>query len=256
MPNIYLSPSLQEYNPYVGGGNEEYYMNLLADALVPYLEEEGITFTRNNPANKLTDVINESNAGQYDLHLALHSNAAGPDRAGAVQGVEVYYYPGSEKGEKFADLIVDEFKKIYPNPEKIKKVPTTTLAEIRRVGAPSVLIEVAYHDNVDDANWIRNNIGNIANSLNESLKKYFFGGQMNSSSMHSNQMTPNPSMRTGTVMTQSGSLNLRQDPNTGAKIIGQIPKGAKLMILDEINDWYKVDYDGKRGYVNSFYVKK
>lgn len=251
MPKIYLSPSLQEYNPYVGGGNEEYYMNLLADALVPYLEEEGITFTRNNPENKLADVINESNAGQYDLHLSLHSNAAGSDRSGKVQGVEVYYYPGSEKGEKFADIVVDEFKKIYPNPEKIKKVPTTTLAEVRRVSAPSVLVEVAYHDNVDDANWIRNNIGNIAKALNESLKKYFFGNTVNSNPMNYNQ-----NMQTGTVVLQSGSLNLRQDPNTGAKIIGQIPKGAKLIILDEVNDWYKVDYDGRRGYVNSLYVKK
>ena len=25
MPSVYLSPSLQEYNPYVDGGNEEYY---------------------------------------------------------------------------------------------------------------------------------------------------------------------------------------------------------------------------------------
>ena len=31
MAFLYLSPSTQEYNPYVNGGNEEYYMNLLAD---------------------------------------------------------------------------------------------------------------------------------------------------------------------------------------------------------------------------------
>ena len=37
MPNIYLSPSTQEFNPYAGGGNEEYYMNLIADAMEPYL---------------------------------------------------------------------------------------------------------------------------------------------------------------------------------------------------------------------------
>ena len=29
MPEIYLSPSTQEYNPYIDGGNEEYYMNLI-----------------------------------------------------------------------------------------------------------------------------------------------------------------------------------------------------------------------------------
>jgi len=29
MPTIYLSPSLQESNPYYGGGNEEYDLKLL-----------------------------------------------------------------------------------------------------------------------------------------------------------------------------------------------------------------------------------
>ena len=38
MPRIYLSPSTQEYNPYVtGNGSEEYFMNLVADAMEPYL---------------------------------------------------------------------------------------------------------------------------------------------------------------------------------------------------------------------------
>ena len=38
MPKIYLSPSTQEYNPYVtGNGSEEYFMNLVADAMEPYL---------------------------------------------------------------------------------------------------------------------------------------------------------------------------------------------------------------------------
>ena len=38
MPNLFLSPSVQEFNPYVNGlGTEEYYMNLIADAMEPYL---------------------------------------------------------------------------------------------------------------------------------------------------------------------------------------------------------------------------
>ena len=44
MAFLYLSPSTQEYNPYVNGGNEEYYMNLLADELEPYLRASGISF--------------------------------------------------------------------------------------------------------------------------------------------------------------------------------------------------------------------
>ena len=50
MPTIYLSPSTQEWNSYVtGSGSEEYNMNLLADALVPYLLSNGIQYKRNKP---------------------------------------------------------------------------------------------------------------------------------------------------------------------------------------------------------------
>ena len=50
MPRIYLSPSTQEYNPYVtGNGSEEYFMNLVADAMEPYLLANGIQFSRNTP---------------------------------------------------------------------------------------------------------------------------------------------------------------------------------------------------------------
>ena len=49
MPFLFLSPSTQEYNPYVTSGNEEYWMNRLADRMVPYLEASGINVTRNDP---------------------------------------------------------------------------------------------------------------------------------------------------------------------------------------------------------------
>ena len=51
MPMLFLSPSTQEYNMYYdGSGSEEYYMNLIADMMEPYLSASGITYGRNNPA--------------------------------------------------------------------------------------------------------------------------------------------------------------------------------------------------------------
>ena len=36
MPSVFLSPSTQEYNPYItGAGSEEYFMNRIADAMEP-----------------------------------------------------------------------------------------------------------------------------------------------------------------------------------------------------------------------------
>ena len=169
MPNIYLSPSLQEWNAYVDGGNEEYYMNLIADAMEPYLRASGIDFTRNKPDMTLRQAINESNAGSYDLHLAIHSNASGEAVAGQNRGVEVYYYPTSAKGQNFAETLATNFSELYPDPDDVRTIPTTALGEIRLTRAPAALIEVAYHDNADDARWIRSNINAIAENLAKSV---------------------------------------------------------------------------------------
>ena len=172
MPYIYLSPSTEEFNPYVGGGNEEYYMNLIADAMEPYLYASGIGFTRNTPDMTAASSIRQSNAGNYDLHLALHSNANDAGE-GKIRGTEVYYFPSSERGRRAAEIIANNLKMIYPLPDRVRTVATTTLGEVRRTKAPSVLIEFAFHDNAADADWIRNNINEIAANVVLSLADYF-----------------------------------------------------------------------------------
>ena len=169
MASVFLSPSTQEYNQFVTGGSEEYYTNLITDAMVPYLRAAGIDFTRNNPGGTVIDSINASNAGTYDFHLAIHTNAAPENLSGRIQGPNVYYYRDSAQGRAAAEIFANNLKLIYPYPELVKIVPTTTLVELRRTKAPAVLVEVAYHDNVDDANWITSNIEPIAENLSLSL---------------------------------------------------------------------------------------
>ena len=96
MPRIYLSPSTQEGNPYItGSGSEEYNMNLLADALEPYLYSNAIRFVRNTPDMTAASSIAQANSlGGFDFYLALHSNAAAPANSGNVRGIIVFYYPG------------------------------------------------------------------------------------------------------------------------------------------------------------------
>lgn len=172
MPRIYLSPSTQEFNPYVIGGNEEYYMNLIADAMEPYLYASGIDFTRNSPNMTAASSIAESNAEYYDLHLALHSNATGTGQ-GERRGSEVYYYPTSDDGRRAAEIIANNLKMIYPIPNKVRAISTTSIGEVKRTRVPGVLIEFAYHDNAEDATWIRDNINSIAENVVLSLADYF-----------------------------------------------------------------------------------
>ncbi len=57
MPTIYLSPSTQEANLYVTGGSEEYWMNLLANELEPWLTSSGIKYVRNTPQTTAATTI-------------------------------------------------------------------------------------------------------------------------------------------------------------------------------------------------------
>lgn len=243
MQTIYLSPSTQEFNPYTGGGNEEYYMNLIADAMEPYLAASGIQFMRNTPEMNAASSIAASNSGVYDLHLALHSNATASGN-GERRGIEVYYYPTSTSGKRFADILVQNFKQIYPLPENVKTVPTTSLGEVARVRAPGVLIEIGYHDNSQDAEWVRNNIDLIARTLVQSLTEYF-GIPFN---------LPQP-IRIGSVRTNGGHLNIRTRPIADAFIVGRIPNGAEVTIFASLPDWYLVQYGSIIGYVAARYIQ-
>ncbi len=244
MPFLFLSPSTQEYNPYITTGNEELWMNELADRMEPYLHASGINVTRNDPEGSASASIRQSNAGNYDFHLALHSNASPESLAGRQRGVDIYYYPTSEDGLRMANIIVDNLRPIYPDPARVRALSTTVIGEVRQTNAPSVLAELGYHDNVEDANWLTGNLDAIAAALSQSVTEYF-GGPF---------LTPQPA-RTGVVSLSSGALNLRGLPSTDANIFAQIPNGASLQVLGEYNGWYSVEYNGLYGFVSSEYVQ-
>lgn len=173
MPSVYLSPSLQEFNPYINGGTEEEYANLIVDAMEPYLIASGIEFGRNDPEMTLSEAIADSNYGDYDFHFSVHTNAGPPSLAGKLQGPDVYYYATSFYGREMAEIVAENLALIYPYPEKSGIVPTTTLAELKRTRVPAVLVEVAYHDNLEDAQWIKDNVEPIGEALAKSIAEYF-----------------------------------------------------------------------------------
>ncbi len=243
MPTIYLSPSTQENNLYVNGGTEEEWMNRLADAMVPYLVASGIQYTRNTPQMTAASSIAASNQGRYDLHLALHSNAAPESRYGQVRGIIVYYYPGSERGRRAAQIVADNLKTIYPLPNQVRAEGTTAIGEVRRVKAPSVFIELGYHDNADDATWIKNNLDAIARNIVLSLTEYF-GIPF---------LTPVPP-RNAVVDVSWGYLNIRSRPDTSAPVIAKAYDGARLTVINQWQGWYLVRFDGVVGYASGNFI--
>lgn len=244
MPIIYLSPSTQESNMYVNGGSEEEWMNRLADAMVPYLNASGIQYTRNTPDMTAASSIRASNAGSYDLHLALHSNASTPSNYGGTRGIIVFYYPGSTNGKRAAEIMTTNLKAIYPLPNRVRSEASTSIGEVRQPIAPSVFIELGYHDNEDDATWIKNHLDEAARAIVLALTEYF-GIPF---------LTPNGSARQGVVDVDWGYLNIRSRPSTSAPIIAKAYDGARLTILNKWQGWYLVSFDGAEGYANSDFV--
>ncbi len=243
MPIIYLSPSTQENNRYVNGGSEEEWMNRLADVMEPYLSASGIRYVRNTPDMTAASSIRASNAGSYDLHLALHSNAAPEGQYGQVRGVLVFYYPGSLRGQEAANLIADNLKTVYPLPNLVRTEPTTAIGEVRRVQAPSVFLELGYHDNPDDAAWVKNNLDPIARSIVLGLTEYFRVPFLEPT-------TPRPAV----VDVNWGYLNLRDRPSTSAAVLARAYDGAPFSVLGQWENWYSVRFGDLVAWASSDFV--
>ncbi|MEA4942257.1 hypothetical protein SDC9_137418 [bioreactor metagenome] len=244
MPTIYLSPSTQEANPYItGSGSEEYNMNLLADHMIPYLNSNAIAYQRNTPEMTAASSIRQSNQGNYDFHLALHSNASGQGEASPTRGIIAFYYPGSKEGQRGAELIADNLRQIYPLPNKVQTQAITTLGEVRQPKAPSVLVEIGYHDNYADATWVESHMDSIAQQLVRALTE-FFGLPF---------IYPS-GPRIGKVHVSYGTLNLRSYPSPQGTVIASLPNGASVTVYGEWQGWYTVRYGDQLGYAAAAYI--
>ena len=229
MPFLFLSPSTQYFNPYVTTGDERYWMNALADEMVPHLHASGINVTRNDPNGSAAQSIRDSNASRQDFHLALHSNAAPQALAGRLRGIDVYYYPTSEAGLRMANILVDNLKTVYPDPDRVQARSSTIIGELRRTRVPAVLAELGYHDNTEDANWLTGNLDAIARVLALGVTEYF-GVPF---------LMPGDEFEAETAG-ENGYMALRSYPQPDAEILAQIPNGTAVTVLGDFNGWYTV----------------
>ena len=155
----------------------------------------------------------------------------------------MFYYPGSAQGQRAAEIIADGLKAIYPLPNLVRAQPTTAIGEVRRVRAPSVFLELAFHDNTSDAVWIQNNLDAVARNLALSLTEYF-GIPFFSTRQD----------RPAVVDVSWGVLNIRDRPDTDGTILAQAPDGARLTVFNQFDGWYLVEYDGVTGYASGDFV--
>lgn len=162
---VYLNPSVQIKNLYVNNlGNEGKNMNDIVEYMVEDLcNVDYIDLKYNLSYLSLSESVSESNKFNADIHFALHSNAGGG------KGSEIY----TSKNNEFAKYIYDKYTKGIDNYEKRGVKTTSTLYEIKNSKAENrVLLELLFHDNAKEAQYIVDNKKYIADILSEGIKDY------------------------------------------------------------------------------------
>lgn len=171
---ISLSPEDRDTNTYHPAAlydgrpaNEHEQMVRLADMLQVELERCGFQVANMQYGN-MKDRVADANKWGADLYIALHTNAYNTK----VQGTRVHCYP-SDKSRRIAQLIQDRIAPLSPGTvgEGVKE--TTRLYELRATTMTAVLPEYEFHDNLESAQWIIDNLQTIAVETAKAVCEFF-----------------------------------------------------------------------------------
>lgn len=150
-------------------------MNELTDIIEPALRSAGLVVYRNKPEMTLKEVVKHSNSLKPDVHFAIHSNAFNTK----VRGLEVFCHRFGGEGERLARIIYNKLEPLTPTKDRGVKEGANFygegkhLYELSNTIAPAALVEIAFHDNPEDAKWIINNMGIIADAIVQGIFVYF-----------------------------------------------------------------------------------
>ena len=165
---IYLSPSEQPENRYAyGNTNEQAVCREISAFAEEALKRNGFEVI-NATASKLAVRCNEANNWGADLYIPIHTNAFN----GKVSGTRMFCYRLSGEGYKACQAIYNVLAPITPGTsENIKANPG--LYEVKTPKAPTVYIEVDFHDVPDVAKWLIEHTKEIGEAICEGVCNHY-----------------------------------------------------------------------------------
>ena len=175
---VYLSPSDQRRNTYaVGNTTEDVQCGRIAAACKAALVRSGVEVTVGQ-YDTMANRVAASNKFGADLHVPIHTNAAN----GKATGTHLFCYSNTKDakgnyiidknsaGYKACKAVLDVLGPLTPGtPDVIRAYPT--LYEVKHPAAPTVYIEVDFHDVPRVAEWIIANTTVIGERIAEGLCK-------------------------------------------------------------------------------------
>ena len=167
-PKIYISPSDQVSNTYaVGNTNEAVQCREIGLLTVEALKRCGLS-ALTNTKDGMGARVTESNKWGADLHVCIHTNACNTK----VQGTRLMSFDLKGFGYKACKAILEALAPITPGTsDNITERPG--LYEVKNTTAPCAYIEVAFHDNKEEAQWIIDHKEDIAEAICKGLCNFY-----------------------------------------------------------------------------------
>lgn len=164
MARFYLSPSDQKANVYKGNNtNEAAVCGAIAHYCKAALERNSHEVMIGHYMTMADKCLN-SDLFNADAHVPIHTNAFNEE----VMGTRIFSYDLEGKGYQMAKKVFEVLAPFSPGTsENIKAAPQ--LYEVKTPSAPTIYIEVEFHDTEKGASWLVANVKEIGEKIAEGL---------------------------------------------------------------------------------------
>ncbi len=171
MRYVYLAPSVNRYLVGYGSyGSEEQRMNLITDIIEYELMRHDIKTARCEPEMTLYEAVADSNAKGCDIYISLKSQQAN----GKLSGCEIFYR-GKDNQKRLANDIALNLKVLIDVKEMEGQYAFGGLSyyELTKTKAPSVIVNMGYHDNPKDAKLITDKTYELGCAVSKGVLDYY-----------------------------------------------------------------------------------
>ncbi|QOS98662.1 N-acetylmuramoyl-L-alanine amidase CwlD [Brevibacterium sp. JNUCC-42] len=161
--SLYLRDFLQESGAYVIMTRED----------DRDLSSEGASKLRKRKSEDIRNRVKFINEKAPDFLVSIHLNSIPQDK---WRGAQTFYFPGFQESKTMAFLIQDEIKRVLENTDRSPK-QTDNIFLIREVKTPSVLIEVGFLSNFEEAKKLESEEYQkaMANAIYQGILRHYAG---------------------------------------------------------------------------------
>jgi len=170
---VFLSPSTQENNEYACDPSisEEQAMFDLAERVSMLLEADGYHVYMCGHEDNVKTKVKQGNQLGCGAYVALHSNSGSDGPGGS--GTECYYNNTIEGSELLAENVYNRVAELTPTEDRgVKDQNQRDLYEILNNKYPCCLLEVDFHDNEEQSQWILDNMDETAKCICDGIEAF------------------------------------------------------------------------------------